>query len=178
MKGLIFTEFLTMVEKKFSMDLVDEIIEMSELPNQGAYTAVGTYSHHEMNALVSALSKKTGIELNSLLVVFGEYLFQTLAKSYPHFINESKGLLDFLGSIENYIHIEVKKLYPDAELPKFSSHYTDDKTLELTYQSERHYGALAEGLINGAILHFNTGNLTGKEKLPDGGVKFIISTNG
>ena len=32
MKGLIFTEFLTMVEKKFSMDLVDEIIEMSELP--------------------------------------------------------------------------------------------------------------------------------------------------
>ncbi|MCG9880620.1 MAG: heme NO-binding domain-containing protein [Bacteroidia bacterium] len=167
-----------MVEQKFSIDMVDEIIEMSELPHGGAYTSVGTYSHLEMNALVSNLSQKTGIPLGSLLVVFGEYLFQTLAKSYPHFINGSKGLLDFLGSIENYIHIEVKKLYPDAELPKFSSHYTDKNTLELTYQSERHYGDLAEGLIIGAIQHFKTGKLVHKEKLADGSVKFVITTHG
>jgi hypothetical protein len=39
MKGLIFTQFLTMVEKKFSMDLVDEIIEMAELPKSStSYT--------------------------------------------------------------------------------------------------------------------------------------------
>lgn len=175
MKGLIFTEFLRLVEEKFSMDMVDDIIEMSNLPNQGAYTAVGTYSHHEMNTLVTALSEKTGIPLSSLLVVFGEYLFQTLAKSYPHFINESNGLLGFLGSIETYIHKEVRKLYPDAELPKFSSSLNEQNQLSLTYQSERHYGDLAEGLINGAIIHFKTGKLLSKEVLADGSVKFIIA---
>lgn len=178
MKGIIFTEFLTMVESKFSLDTVDEIIEVSEVPNQGAYTAVGTYSHKEMNALVGALSKKTGMSMSDLLIAFGEYLFETLAKSYPHFINEAKGLLDFLESIEKYIHIEVKKLYPDAELPRFHSQYLDQVTLELIYQSERHYGDLAEGLIKGAIKHYKSGKLISKENLSDGKVKFIVTAHG
>ncbi len=177
MKGIIFTEFLGMVEKEFGLDMVDRIIEVSEVPGQGAYTAVGTYSHHEMNALVMALSKETGIEASALLVAFGKVLFRTLATNYPHFINTGKGLLHFLGSIENYIHIEVRKLYPDAELPRFNSELNGNE-LTLYYSSERHYGDLAEGLILGAINHFNSGNLISKEQLPDGTVKFVINQHG
>ncbi|MBU3005056.1 heme NO-binding domain-containing protein [Paraglaciecola arctica] len=34
-----------MVESVFSIDVLEEIIEKSDLPNRGAYTAVGTYDH-------------------------------------------------------------------------------------------------------------------------------------
>ena len=43
MKGIVFTEFLEMVEDKFSFDVVDTIIEQSELESGGVYNAgVGT----------------------------------------------------------------------------------------------------------------------------------------
>lgn len=35
MKGMIFTEFLEMVEAKFSADMVDDIIADSDLPHGG-----------------------------------------------------------------------------------------------------------------------------------------------
>jgi len=42
MKGIVFTEFLDLVEEKFGMEMVDKIITQSELESEGAYTAVGT----------------------------------------------------------------------------------------------------------------------------------------
>ena len=51
MKGVIFTEFLGMVADRFSEDMVDDIIEASDLPSGGAYTAVGIYDHGEIVAL-------------------------------------------------------------------------------------------------------------------------------
>ncbi len=67
MKGLVFTEFLDMVEQRFSADMVDDIIEASDLPSGGAYTAVGTYSHSEIVALVQQLAIRTGIAVPDLL---------------------------------------------------------------------------------------------------------------
>ena len=54
MKGIVFTEFLEMVEDRFSLDMVDDLIDDCDLPSGGVYTAVGTYSHEEIVALVSA----------------------------------------------------------------------------------------------------------------------------
>jgi len=56
MKGVVFTEFLDMVEAKFSADMVDDIIDDAKLASGGAYTAVGTYPHSEMVALGVALA--------------------------------------------------------------------------------------------------------------------------
>jgi hypothetical protein len=177
MKGIIFTEFLAMVEEKFSLDMVDHLIDHSNLASGGAYTSVGTYSHLEMNALVANLSKETGIPMSELLKIFGMYLFKTLSTNYPVFVNTPKNVIEFLSSIETYIHAEVKKLYPDAELPKFKSELLDEKTLELTYSSERHYGDLAEGLIIGSIDFFKNGKLLRREDLPNKSVKFTIQLN-
>ena len=43
MKGVIFTEFLELVEKKFGLAMVDKIIGQSNLASEGIYTSVGTY---------------------------------------------------------------------------------------------------------------------------------------
>lgn len=114
MKGIIFTEFFEMVEQKFDYSMVDKLLTDTTLPSEGIYTAIGTYSHTEMATLVVKFSQETTIPVPNLLRVFGQYLFKTFNLSYSHIIENAPDAFTFLKSIPNYIHVEVKKLYPDA----------------------------------------------------------------
>lgn len=154
MKGIIFTEFLEMVEEKFGYNMVDDLLTSSELPSEGIYTSVGTYQHTEMVSLVTNLGKQTKIPINELLVVFGEYLFKTFTKTYSHFMVKAPDAFTFLSSIHNYIHVEVQKLYPDAELPHFDIDRPDENTLIMTYTSARKMADLAFGLIEGCFKYY------------------------
>ena len=120
MKGIVFAEFLEMVETEFGLSTVDTIIENSDLPSGGAYTTVGTYDFSEMLQLVSQLSTTTTISVNDLLYSFGLYLFDSLSRAHPEVVSSYKNPLNLLYSIEDHIHVQVKKLYPDAELPTFT----------------------------------------------------------
>ncbi|MBJ6609340.1 MAG: heme NO-binding domain-containing protein [Candidatus Thiothrix moscowensis] len=156
MKGLVFTEFLEMVESKFSPAMVDDIIDDSDLPSGGAYTAIGTYPHSEMLALVQSLSKETRLPVPALVKIFGQHLFGRFVELYPSFFQNTRNAFDFLDSIENYVHIEVRKLYPDAELPTFdTTRSADDRKLVMVYRSRHPFASLAEGLIEGCLSHFN-----------------------
>lgn len=154
MKGVVFTEFLAMVEKQFSADMVDDIIDDAQLPNGGAYTAVGTYPHEEMVSMVVALSRRCGIPVPDLIRAFGEYLFGRFVLGYPSFFQGVNDAFGFLSGIEDIIHPEVLKLYPEAELPRFDVEHLDARELVLLYRSPRHFEDLAEGLMRGCVAHF------------------------
>ena len=154
MRGIVFTEFLEMVEEKFSPDMVDMIIEASDLPSNGAYTSLGTYNHSEMLQLVTHLSQKTKIPVPALLHAFGEHLFTRFYEGYPVFFEGITHAFEMLKNVEEYIHVEVRKLYPDAELPKLDYETPSENTLVMIYCSTRPFGDLAEGLISGCIKHF------------------------
>ena len=154
MKGVVFTEFLGMVEQTFSADMVDDIIDDAQLPSGGAYTAVGTYPHDEMVAMVVALSRRTDLPVPDLVRAFGKHLFGRFVHAYPAFFDGVNDTFEFLSGIEDIIHAEVLKLYPDAELPRFDVEHRDDRNLTLLYHSPRHFEDLAEGLILGSIDHF------------------------
>jgi hypothetical protein len=173
MKGLVFTEFLEMVEAKFSANMVDDIIEDCVLESGGAYTAVGTYDHHELVLLVTALSQRSGVPGSSLVLAFGEYMFQRFRVFYPGFFTSVHSALDLLEGIESVIHTEVRKLYPDAQLPKFDCVRSVDG-LTMDYSSPRHFGDLAEGLIRGAIAHFGDKLDLSRETRHDGTVRFTL----
>ena len=119
MKGIIFTEFLEMVESKFGLETVDTIIESANLPSQGIYTSVGTYDFNEMVGLITELDSVTQIGLGKLIYTFGHYLFASLGNAHPEVIQSYTSPLSMLYSIEDHIHVHVQKLYPDAELPTF-----------------------------------------------------------
>ncbi|MEZ5646848.1 MAG: heme NO-binding domain-containing protein [Burkholderiaceae bacterium] len=154
MKGVVFTQFLAMVEQAFSADMVDDIIDDAHLPSGGAYTAVGTYPHEEMVAMVAALSQRTGLPVPELVRAFGQHLFGRFVQAYPSFFDGVSDTFQFLSGIEHIIHAEVLKLYPDAELPRFEVEHHDPQRLSLLYQSPRHFEDLAEGLMQGCIAHF------------------------
>jgi len=154
MKGVVFTEFLDFVAKRYGDDTVDDIIDASHLPSGGAYTAVGTYDHAEMVALCTTLAERTGSPVADLVRGFGMHLSGTFARGYPAFFVRSASFFDFLESIEAHIHVEVRKLYPDAELPSFKVEQRTPTRLVMEYRSPRRMGDLAEGLIMGTASQF------------------------
>jgi len=154
MRGLVFTEFLEMVEEVHSPDMVDAIIAEAAPPNGGAYTAVGSYPAQEMGALVGALSRQSGQPAPELLRGFGSHIFNRFAILYPAFFEGITDTFRFLESIESVIHIEVLKLYPDAELPSVLAERSTEDGMQVTYKSPRCMADFAEGLIEGAASHF------------------------
>ena len=153
MKGIVFTEFLELVEDKFGIQTVQKIIDECELATGGVYTSVGTYDHKEMFQMVGKLSEIQDIPVPDLLEYYGEFFFSVLSSSYPQFLKKHD-LFTFLGTIDGYIHPEVLKLYPDAELPKFTAQEVGDDKMNLVYESTRKMANFAVGLIRGAATHF------------------------
>lgn len=176
MKGIVFTEFLEMVEDKFGYEIVDHILSESQLASDGVYTSIGTYPHSEIVQLLMNLSNKVELDPALLLKEFGKYIFDTFLEGYPQFFNAVDNAFDFLHSIDNHIHVEVLKLYADATLPKFNSVETEEGTMVMTYSSERKMAALAEGLIERSIAHYNEEcTITTEQLKADGSeVRFTI----
>jgi len=173
-KGIVFTEFVEMVEDQFSPEILDSIIESSDLPSGGAYTSVGTYDHSEIVALVTALSEKTDIAAVDLIHAYCKHLFGRFTEMYPEFFVDQDDCFEFLKQVDGYIHVEVKKIYPDAELPRFSFTEPSENELELLYQSSRHLGDIAEGLIRGCISHFDENITIAREDQTNGGDAKIL----
>lgn len=154
MKGLIFTQFLEMVAEVFSAEMVEEIIDAANLPNEGAYTDVGTYPYEELISLVSCLSAATHIPIPDLELSYGKFLFNKLLERYKKLILQSHNCFEFLQQVDNHIHIEVLKLYPEAELPRFECTLITPTEMTMTYRSNHPFAKLAEGLILGCAEHF------------------------
>jgi hypothetical protein len=179
MKGVVFTELLEMVEEKFSLATAQGIVDDSAPASGGAYTAVGTYPVGEMVDLVAALSRRTGLPVPALLQAFGEYLAGRFARKFSHFFAEHTSTLDFVAHVEDYIHVEVRKLYPDAELPHFDIQERAPGRLTLLYRSPRCMADLAEGLIRGCAAQYREPLDIAREDLSGGRgeqVRFVLTS--
>lgn len=154
MKGIVFTELTEMLDKKFSMEFTEEILAEAELPSGGSYTSVGTYDHREMIELVATLSRKTGLAGAELQKMFGRHLFDSFLAAHAPYFQVCSSAREMLASVNDVVHVEVRKLHADAELPEFTHRTLPDGTFELEYRSKRPFADLAEGLIAGCIEHY------------------------
>ncbi len=176
MKGIVFTEFLELVEGTFGLETVEEIIEKSNLPSKGAYTSIGTYAFSEMLSLVTHLSEKTNMTIDQLLHVYGLHFFNVIKRDYMAILNTYSDPMEFISSIESHIHVEVRKIYPDAELPRFEVTEKKGNSLTLTYFSSRSMYAFGLGLMEKAFEHYGKKASISYEKIKEDGseVKFVI----
>jgi hypothetical protein len=179
MKGIVFTEFLELVEEKFGLDMLDKIITASTLESDGVYTSIGTYKFSEMLQLLQNLSSNTGVSIDDLLLVYAEHFFGVIETSYPGLLATYKDPIEMLSSIENHIHIEVRKIYPDAELPVFIVEEKTENSLIMIYKSSRAMHHFGLGLMNKTFEHFNSTAKIILEKIKEDGteVRFIIHKN-
>lgn len=180
MKGIVFDEFLHMVEGAYGLKVVDAIINDSNIKSGGAYTAVGTYDFNELVVLLGNLSEHTKIPTSDLLRHLGHYLFDGLIKTHPEVISSYHSPMALVASIEDHIHVHVKKLYPDAELPSFKVLDKDEFRLRLVYSSFRGLYMLAMGLIEKTFEHFGNKVEVAYKLLREDGkeVEFILKQVG
>ena len=164
-----------MVRDGYGEDMVDKLVDEADPPSGGAYTAVGTYPMEELADLLTVLSRESGRTQAELLVAYGQRLFGRLAAGHPEFMKGHEDAFLFLAGIEEIIHVEVRKLYPDAELPRFGIHWPEPDLLEMTYRSERGLEDLAEGLMRGCLSHFEQEVEINRDRREDGSVLFSLS---
>lgn len=177
MKGIIFTEFLEMLEATHGLEFVDDLLEATPLESGGAYTSVGNYPDEEIVRLVGGCAERTGAPVRELLLAFGGHLFGVFAERFGKFVSDAGSSVEFLSLIDDYIHPEVKKLYPDAQPPRFVVESKDLDTIVLLYRSDRCMADVAEGIMSAAIGHFGETFTITREKLAEDGsqVRFSLA---
>lgn len=165
MKGIVFVELLKMAEDMLGEACVDAVLDETPLASGGAYSAVGNYPCAELMALIAGFSKVTDLPEDALQRIFGHWMLEVFARHYPDFFKANPDALSMLESIESEIHVEVRKLYPDSELPRFDARRTGPGALELIYTSPRPLAPFCHGLIEGCVSHYgSTAEITAQDR--------------
>lgn len=148
MKGIIFNLVEDVVTRDHGVDAWEDLLDEAHV--QGAYSAVGSYMDDELDRLVLAGAAKLGVTPAELLRHIGRRSIPLLKDRYPEFFDIHTNSRSFLGSLNEVIHPEVRKLYTGVTPPHFGFSDDADGSLLMEYYSHRSMCALAEGLILGA----------------------------
>ena len=176
MKGVVFTQFVEFIEEKFGFDIVDDMIENSELSTNGVFTQAGNYPFEDMFNMVQTLSQSTGIPISDLIHAYGEHLFSILITIYPKPITVYDNTFDFIKHVEEVVHPEVKKLYPDSDLPTFELVEDGNTLMKIKYISSKPLMDFAKGLMHGCAKHYSENISISYESLPFNGKHEAIFT--
>ncbi|MGH7026936.1 heme NO-binding domain-containing protein [Brevundimonas sp.] len=152
MKGIVFNLLQDVVTQHHGEDVWDDLIDAAGV--DGVYTSAGSYSDDEMAALVGAASDKLGLSQSEVLRWFGQQAMPLLAKHYPGFFEGHASARSFILSVNDIIHVEVRKLYVGAECPYFHFQEKADGSLSMDYRSTRRLCALGQGFVEGTGVHY------------------------
>lgn len=153
MKGVVFVKLNEFIEDVFGLAFWDEILQDTNLPSGGAYTTVENYADEELFAIVASVSEKKGISPEDAQIAFGKWVFKSLYAAAPPDVHQFTDVFSFLHGVQNVIHVEVKKLNPDAMLPEFDFLNETATDLKLRYRSPRKMCHFCEGLTYGLSEH-------------------------
>ncbi|OOO01233.1 MAG: hypothetical protein USCGTAYLOR_02565 [Chromatiales bacterium USCg_Taylor] len=156
MKGIIFNELQKMVTVSLGADAWEALLEQTPLETEGGgFIGPQTYPDKDLFALVGTASRVTGKPVDELVRSFGKFLFPDLARLYPGFLKPGMTAKSFLTTVHDVIHVEVRKLHPDVELPRFRYEDPAPNQLVMLYDSPRQLCELAIGLVEGVADHFH-----------------------
>lgn len=173
MKGVIFNVVQEVVEDLYDTETWDTLLDSAEV--DGAYTALGDYANAELVAIVAATSSATGLGAEDVLRLVGYHALPKLAERVPSSLTNAEDPLTFIRRVNDIIHPEVLKIYPDSIPPAFAFDDHPDGLL-VTYQSHRGLPALAEGLLSGVSHLFEADvNVESVDGFEGEGSQFLVT---
>lgn len=152
MKGIIFNLLEEVIRQEYGEDTWDSLLEAAGL--DGIYTSLGSYGDEELIKLVDAASTALNTPPDQIIRWFGRNSIPLLAERYPQFFEAHATTRSFILTLNDIIHPEVRKIYPGAQVPVFEFDTSDERVVEMSYESPRKLCALAEGMIEGAAAHY------------------------
>lgn len=148
MKGIIFNLLERVVVDAHGEDVWDDLLDDAGV--SGAYTSLGNYPDEEIEAIVMAASRLTGLSRAEVLRWFGEQALPLMRDAYPALFTGHARSRDFVLSVNDIIHPEVRKLYPEASCPFFHVQAATGDGVRMEYRSDRNMAELAHGFVVGA----------------------------
>jgi hypothetical protein len=157
MKGIVYNLLEEIVAEEYGEAVWDRLLAAAGV--EGAYTSLGSYPDAQLFAIIDAASQTLQIEPRELIRWFGKRALPRLASANPKWFESHRTARDFILTLNDIIHPEVRKLYPGADVPWFDVPWFDFETssssqLVLGYRSKRKLCAFAEGLIDGTAAHY------------------------
>ena len=152
MKGIIFNLAEEVVSRQHGEDTWDAVLDQAGVA--GSYTSLGNYPDSDLLAIVAAAARMLGTDEGSVLRAVAQGSIPLLAERYPHFFTPHSNACQFLLTLNDIIHPEVRKLYAGADVPNFAYELDNDDSVTLLYGSHRKLCTLAEGFIHGAAQHY------------------------
>ena len=152
MKGIVFN----IAEELIRRDLGDEAWDalLQEAGIEGAYTSLGSYPDEEFSRLVETAAVRLGQTSVEVTRWVGRGAMPLLYARYPTLLDRYGDTRSLLLSLNSVVHPEVRKLYPGARTPTFTYDTSDPDVLKMGYDSPRRLCGFAEGLTEGAAVHY------------------------
>ncbi len=157
MKGIVFNILEALIVEKFGDETMEEIYANVQFSGDVLpFISPETYPDSDLYAMVTFLSKKTSIPVDDLIFEFGKFMFPVFFIKFPVFFEKIESPIEFLKTINDIIHVEVKKIFDEANPPMVKVKQIEENQILLYYNSERKLCKLLEGLLEGMASHFKT----------------------
>ncbi len=157
MKGTIVRCLCEMIEKAHGADTWARIMETAG--HRTGKLAITMDIVDVDDALVMGLVQATctvlGITAGQAANAFGEYWSCTFGPAnYPKIYERFHSAREMLLGMDQ-VHIEVTSSVPNARPPRFDYAWSDPRTLNVSYKSNRGMVEIFAGLARGVGKHFN-----------------------
>ena len=156
MKGIIFNIAEAFIRTEYGDEAYDKIVSHSSFQTNEPFVGPGTYPDSDFLEMVGKAISELGLEPAIFLKKFGHFAFFKLAERHPNFLSGMEHPKDFLKTVNDVVHVEVRKLYSQAYLPTFTYADPSEDELVITYHSKRKLYPFMEGLIDGVATYFKT----------------------
>lgn len=153
MQAIIFAELKKYAEARLGADTWRPLLREAGVTRH-VYPPGPDYPDAEAGAIVTAASKKTGLEPDAILQDFGEFIASDLVRLYRHLIEPSWRSLDLLEHTEETIHKAVRRDNPGAQPPPLKCVRKSPDEAIVYYASARRMCGVAKGIIRGLGRHY------------------------
>ena len=157
MKGIVINITEDFIIDNFGEEIFDQTISNCNLKTEDPFVSPGTYPDSDLFEIVVNASQILEITIEEFLKKLGHYAFAKLAERHPSFLEGYNHPKSFLQTVDGVIHMEVRKLYQDSQLPVFQYSDPSKDELIITYYSKRKLYPFLEGMINGVSDYFGVG---------------------
>ncbi len=140
--------------ERWGLEAFEDVMDAAtpRLVTRDPFVGPGSYPDADLVTLVDAAAAASGTIADDLLRDFGRFCFPPLLSRFPWALG-GHDLPSFLCTLERTLQIDAQKLLPGVKTPSFRFR-AEANRLRVEYRSPRRMCSLAEGLLEGAALHF------------------------
>ena len=153
MHGMIMDMLQRFVIDTYDRDTWKQLLANAGVKNK-IYYPIMDYSDAETVQLVVTASEMTGLDVQTILGVFGEYIADDLLQMSAILLKPDWQTLDFLENVEEIIHRLIRSAWK-AHPPVLNFQRTAPNQITLRYTSQRKMCSVAKGIVRGVAKHYN-----------------------